>query len=72
MKTIEQKPKGFQPFSILVESQNEANYFASLIGNSTIRVLDLFNIASHDACRMYNDLSSRADAEIIFDIEVSN
>jgi hypothetical protein len=72
MKVIAQKPSIFAPFSILIESQGEADYFASLVGNSHGGIYSLFGIDPKSVDKLYNELSSRAMDEQTFDIEVSS
>lgn len=63
MKIITQKPQGFQPFSILVESQCEADLFTTLIGSTPKSVSELFGIGEDELYEMYSKLDKHSSDE---------
>ena len=72
MKIIPHKPKEFQPFSILVETQEDANFFASIIGNCTNGVYEKFGVNIGQADKLYSALSSSANHEVVVDITIDS
>lgn len=70
MKVIPNKPAGFQPFSILVETAGEANLLASLIGGCNGYVTEAFGVDDKVYNEFYSALSKQADAEQTLDISI--
>jgi len=72
MKIIPQKPQSFQPFSILVESVQEANLLASLIGSTNAHVTNAFGIDAAAYNAFYCELSKHADAEESLEVDLNS
>jgi hypothetical protein len=71
MKVVAQKPLGFQPLTITLESQAEVDMIASLLGSCDERLATLFGICKHTQYDSYQQISQYSEQEYALDITQS-
>jgi hypothetical protein len=64
MKIIQEEVvPAFKPVSIVLESQAEVNYFASLLGGTVSTFDEAFGLTERDTCPIYYMLEQLADGD---------